>query len=426
MSVATEFRAARPAVTVETVRRLLLWLTVFSGFFVMVEPAPYEILAVLTMALFFASGLPFRKEMVPLLILLLLWHFGAGMALIQVMHLEKTTMWTLVGIFLAATGFFFALCIADAPEARLRTIVHAWIAAAVAVSLIAIAGYFRVLPNSDELLLYGRAKGTFKDPNVFGPFLVLPGLVLVQRFYIEGKRAGLLSAACLLIIVAALFLSFSRAAWGNFAACVALMTGLTLLIVQRPAERARIVLVAIAGLVGMLVILAALLMVPEVQSLFEQRASFEQSYDSGQFGRFGRHLLGFQLALERPFGIGMLQFGKVFGEDPHNTFLNGFMSYGWLGGLTYPTLIILTLVIGYRTVLVPTPWRPIYVCVLSTFTVLACMSWVIDIDHWRHLYLLLGLVWGLGAASSRFQKRRLAAGPRPRVAGGAPATFTRP
>ena len=211
-----------------------------------------------------------------------------------------------------------------------------------------------------------------------------------------------------LVIVAALFLSFSRAAWGNFAACVALMTVLTLLIVQRPAERARIVLVAVAGLLGMLLVLAALLMVPEVQSLFAERASFEQSYDSGHLGRFGRHLLGFQLALDHPFGIGMLQFGKRFGEDPHNTFLNGFMSYGWLGGLAYPTLIILTLVIGYRTVLVPAPWRPMFVCVLSTFTVLALMSWIIDIDHWRHLYLLLGLVWGLAAASSRVQRRRLA------------------
>lgn len=416
MSLATGISVARPAFTVETLRRVLLWLTVFSGFFVMVEPAPYEILAVATMALFLVSGLPFRREALPFLLLLLLWHFGAGMALIQVMHLEKTMMWTLVGVFLAATGFFFSLCVADAPEARMRTIVGAWIAGAVAVSLIAIAGYFHVLPNSDELLLYGRAKGTFKDPNVFGPFLVLPGLVLIQRFYIEGRRAGLLSAGLLLIIVAALFLSFSRAAWGNFAACVALMTGMTLLVVQRPAERARIVLVAIAGLLALLLILAALLMVPEVQSLFEERASLEQSYDGGHLGRFGRHLLGFQLALDRPFGIGMLQFGKMFGEDPHNTFLNGFMSYGWLGGLAYPTLIILTLVIGYRTVLVPTPWRPVFVCVLSTFTVLACMSWIIDIDHWRHLYLLLGLVWGLSIASSRAQRRRLAARLRQEVA----------
>jgi hypothetical protein len=416
LSLATGLSISRPTASIETVRRVLLWLTVFSGFFVMVEPAPYEIFAVLTIFLFVVSGLRFRRELLPLLLLLTLWHFGAGMALIQVAHLPKTTMWTLVGVFLAMTAFFFALCVADAPEARLRTIIKAWIAGAVAVSLIAIAGYFRVLPNSDELLLYGRAKGTFKDPNVFGPFLVLPGLVLIQRFYIEGKRAGLLAAGLLLIIIAALFLSFSRAAWGNFAACVALMTGLTLLIVQRPAERARILLVAAVGVIGMLLILAALLMVPQVQSLFEERASLSQSYDSGHLGRFGRHLLGFQLALERPFGIGMLQFGKMFGEDPHNTFLNGFMSYGWLGGLTYPTLIILTLVIGYRTVLVPTPWRPVFICVLSTFTVLASMSWIIDIDHWRHLYLLLGLVWGLATASSRFQKRRIAAALRPEVA----------
>ena len=40
-----------------------------------------------------------------------------------------------------------------------------------------IVGYFDLLPGAHELLTrYGRATGPFKDPNVFGPFLV-PALV---------------------------------------------------------------------------------------------------------------------------------------------------------------------------------------------------------------------------------------------------------
>jgi len=54
--------------------------------------------------------------------------------------------------------------------------------------------------------------------------------------------------------------------------------------------------------------IAALLSIGEVADVFKKRASLEQTYDVGHFGRFGRFLLGADLALERPFGIGPLQF----------------------------------------------------------------------------------------------------------------------
>jgi hypothetical protein len=30
---------------------------------------------------------------------------------------------------------------------------------------------------------------------------------------------------------------------------------------------------------------------------------------------------------------------------------------------------------------------------------------VIDTDHWRHLYMLIGIVWGCGALEQRYQHR---------------------
>ena len=78
--------------------------------------------------------------------------------------------------------------------------------------------------------------------------------------------------------------------------------------------------------------IVAILSLPQVNGLFEERASLVQSYDSGRFGRFGRHILGAQLALDQPFGIGPLQFSKYFPEDPHNSFLDSFMAGGWLSG----------------------------------------------------------------------------------------------
>ncbi len=70
-----------------------------------------------------------------------------------------------------------------------------------------------------------------------------------------------------------------------------------------------------------------------VADLLKQRMSLEQEYDVGETGRFGRHVLGALLALDVPLGIGPLQFSKIFPEDPHNSYLNAFMSGGWLSGV---------------------------------------------------------------------------------------------
>jgi hypothetical protein len=136
--------------------------------------------------------------------------------------------------------------------------------------------------------------------------------------------------------------------------------------------------------------------------LFKERASLEQSYDVGPLGRFGRYILGFQLALDRPLGIGPLQFNHYFPEDPHNTFLNAFMSGGWLAGFSFLTLTLLSVAWGFRFVFVRTPWQGAYHVVYACYVGIAVECAIIDIDHWRHYFLVLGLLWGLMAVSRSY------------------------
>ena len=75
-------------------------------------------------------------------------------------------------------------------------------------------------------------------------------------------------------------------------------------------------LIAIAGVVVLALFVAALLSIGQVADLFKERAALEQSYDIGHFGRFGRYLLGVELALERPLGIGPLQFSRLLPRGP--------------------------------------------------------------------------------------------------------------
>ena len=118
-----------------------------------------------------------------------------------------------------------------------------------------------------------------------------------------------------------------------------------------------------------------------------------------------RYGLGFILALDQPFGIGPLQFSKYFPEDTHNSFLNAFMSGGWLSGACYPALIALTLVFGFRAVFVRTPWQQTTITVFAAFFGVVTESFIIDIDHWRHTFLLIGVMWGLIAAARRHSVR---------------------
>jgi hypothetical protein len=349
-----------------------------------------------TIFLFALTGLSLRPGLMPLLLLLIGLNVGYAVAMVQVIDQSKPVIWAMVSAFLATTAIFYAAMLGTNTEARLRWLLRGYIAAALTASLIGIAAYFRLFGGmSDIFLLYDRARATFNDPNVLGAFLVLPALLLFQRILLGRLSAVIGNSGLLLVLLAGLFLSFSRAAWGQFAFCALVIMALSFISTRSASERLRIVAIAIAGIVTIALFVAVLLSIGQIAELFQERASLEQSYDLGHYGRFGRYLLGAQLGLERPLGIGPLQFSHFFREDAHNTFLNSFMSGGWLSGFAYLTLTLVTIFVGLRFVLVVTPWRPTYQAVYAAFLGAAGESAIIDIDHWRHYFLILGVLWGL-------------------------------
>ena len=254
------------------------------------------------------------------------------------------------------------------------------------------------------------ARSTIRTCSV--AFLVLPALMAFQRMLAGRLSAALGGGVILLVMLTALLLSFSRAAWGQFAVAALLLMGMMFATSRAPSERLRMVLIAMGGTLVTLFLLSALLLIGQIADLFKERATRDQNYD---LGRFGRYILGFDLMLDRPLGIGVLQFSKsYFSEDPHNTFLNTFMSGGWLGGLAYLALTFVTAVRGLRFVFVRTPWQPTYHVVYAAFLGIAGESAIIDIDHWRHYFLILGVLWGLMAATTIMRRTPLRARARGR------------
>src|SRR5207302_247786 len=163
---------------------------------------------------------------------------------------------------------------------------------------------------SDLFLRYGRARGTFNDPNVLGAFLIFPMLIAMGRIF-AGRRGPLAACALVALFASALLLSFSRGAWGQAVFAALLMMVLSFLTSRSGVERLRILLIACVGVAVLAGLIVLLLSFDSVAALFAERASFEQGYDVGQFGRFGRHVLGALLALDHPLGLGPLWGGVL-------------------------------------------------------------------------------------------------------------------
>src|SRR5579864_8222527 len=193
-----------------------LWLVGVSGGFVIVEPAPYEFLTIFAMILFLMTGLTLRAGHLPLMFLLIFYNIGFATSLMPVITLEDTAKWTAVSCFLSVTTMFFATALVEDTTRRTQALLHGYTTAAVITSTAAVLAYFRLFPGWDIFIHNLRATATFKDPNVFGPFLILPALIVLQKIMFGRVRGLVADLAVALILVAALFLSFSRGAWGHF------------------------------------------------------------------------------------------------------------------------------------------------------------------------------------------------------------------
>ena len=392
---------AAPSVT--ALQRAMMWLVGACSAIVFIEPSPYELATLLAIVVFAATGLRLRLAFMPLLLLLFLLNIGYTVSAIPLMEKPEIANWVATSWYMAVTAIFFAMVISEDTAARLDLLRRGLIVGALIASIAGIAGYFNLVPGGHDLLtLYERARGTFKDPNVLGAFLILPALFALQSVVSDRFGKSFRSAIVLGIMTLAILLAFSRAAWGGLIITSAFTLALMVLTSQSRAERSRIITMAIAAVAIVAVLLVVLLSFDSIAQMFKQRASFDQSYDEGRFGRFGRHILGAQMALDLPFGIGPLQFTKFFPEDTHNSYLNAFMSGGWIAGICYPALVFITVLMGFRHAFIRVPWQRAYLAIFSAFLCTVGEGFIIDTDHWRHFWMMLGIMWGMFAAAHRY------------------------
>jgi hypothetical protein len=410
MAYAATAESSLPSMTaapgVLALQRAMVWLAGASVAIVFIEPSPYELVTLAAIVIFFATGLRLRLVFLPLLLLQFLVNIGYSISAAPLMDKPEVVNWIATSWYMAMTVIFLAMVVSEDTQARLDMLRRGLIVGAVIAAASGVAGYFNLIPGGYDLLtLYGRARGTFKDPNVLGAFLVLPALFALQSVVVDSFGKAFRSTIALAIMALALLLAFSRAAWGGLALTSVFMLALMVLTSPSRAQRSRIIVMAVVAAIIVVMLVAVLLSFDSIADMFKQRASFDQSYDEGRFGRFGRHILGAEMALDLPFGIGPLQFHKYFPEDTHNSYLNAFMSGGWIAGICYPALVFITVIMGFRHLFVRVPWQRAYLAIFAAFLGTVGESFIIDTDHWRHFWMMLGAMWGMFAAAQRFKAR---------------------
>jgi len=389
---------------------VVLYVAVLASSVAVIEPSPHDgLMGVLAVACVIA-GVRFHRKLTLLFILLLIWNVSGLMSLLNVVGEEKTTTFAITSLYLAVAALIWACLFAENTMMRLAVLRNAYILTATIGALAGISGYLRAFPHAFEMFAHdGRALGMFKDPNVYAPFLIWPTLIIVERMLT--RRIALRDIVVSGILLLALLLAFSRGAWFHFAVSGVAMAALCLATAPTMRARLRIINLGVIAIVAMAGLVVVLLSIPSIGSMFTERAQLIQSYDVGEGGRFRLQELALGAVLQYPNGMGPFGFASTQTNQQHNVYLQGFLVYGWTGGIAYILLVCSTLLIGLRTAFVRTPWQPYAIVTFAVFVGEVAEGFIIDSDHWRHFFLLLGLTWGLMVATIKYVHPQQVAAP---------------
>jgi hypothetical protein len=386
-------------------RRLVLlyvWITIASSAVVFSEPALYDVLMLgAALALPVVGLVDFSRG---LGLYLLMWAAivaGGFIATTQAGILDVPLTHMSITLYLAFTSVVMAGFVAQSPDKRIRLIMSAYMVAAGVAAFAGLIGYFGLLPGAFDLFTeFGRARGTFKDPNVLGAFLV-PALLYAFNEVMRGRvgRASLWLGLTPVLLFGSL-LSFSRGAWINLAVSLVVYACFSFATVATHRLRLKLMVYVVLAAVFIVGLFAAAQSVPQIAEALGTRTSLEQSYDVGPNGRFGGQIRALGLVLTHPLGIGALEFARVYdNEDAHQVYLSMFLNAGWIGGTLYLAMVLLTIGLGLRRVVRDRGGTGLSAVLVAAFIGMAFEGVVIDTDHWRHFYLIMAMIWGTALAA---------------------------
>ncbi len=363
---------------------------------VRVEPAPSDVIFAVVIVVAVATG-RFRLRDVPTWPGLLVAAFIVLniLACMEAVDPRRAAVFCSITVYLLVFGVWVATWVGD--RRRARTLVRIYIGVAVASAAVGTLALLVSVPAHDLLTAYGgtRPRALFKDPNVYGPFLVPAALILlheiVHPMLLRSRR--LVNVAALGVVVCGILFSYSRAAWLN-AAVGALVMGVVLTLRRGGAGRGLV----FAGILGLTAVALAVAVSASGQATFLRERTRLQPYDSQ---RFSAQSAGIALGERHPIGIGPGQFERYEPISAHSTYVRAFAEEGPLGLLLIAGIMVGTLVLAVRNAVASRDTFGVASTVLlACWCGILANSVFVDTLHWRHLWLIAGLIWAAAAAQA--------------------------
>jgi O-antigen ligase len=354
---------------------------------VVVEPAPPDAVFGAVIAVAIVTG-RFRLDRMPLSVLALSTIFIALnlASAVDAIDPAVAARFMLITIYLVVFAVWITGYVNGAD--RGRQVLVWYLFAAASSALLASASLFVSFPGSESMNDGFRARGLFEDPNVYGPFLVPAALILLEETITPRllRMRAVTKLLLLGLLAVGLLFSFSRGAWLNFGLGVIFM--LVVLSLRRGGgRRATLVLVLLCAL-GVSALGAASL---TGQLDFLQERAQRQSYD---VERFAAQRKGLEYGREHLLGIGPGQFEVREVTVSHNSYVRAMAEQGFLGLLTIVALFGTTLVVAIRSAALGRSSGGIgSAALLAAWVGLVVESFFVDTLHWRHLWLVAGLIW---------------------------------
>lgn len=249
-----------------------------------------------------------------------------------------------------------------------------------------------------------RVKALFKDPNVFGPFIIPAAIILIDDFKQRRmfKVNAIIQVLIIAIILGGVAISFSRAAWISAAISVAAYFILNI-------KRINIVkTIAYICLLSLMVFLGWNFVIDSTIKDFVMERAQLQSYDED---RFASQAAGIKLATNNPFGYGPGQHeivvAKTIGQiiSAHSLYVRIFIENGVIGFISFTTALIY---ICFKLFVLHFNGEKVFgLCpsvLLSVLLGIMVNSLVIDTLHWRHFWFFIGLSLSVTANSTAVLK----------------------
>ncbi len=380
--------------------RLFLWgvgLAVAVSSIVLVEPAPVDALVVALLMFGLLAGIiGFRGIQPAAIIPLSLFVLANVVSLYDPIDSTRAAWYVFVTFYLCLSWTFFVAVLWSYGTKGMQTIIYMYSFAAMLCIVPSLLSYFHLIGFQNYLLLYGRPKGTFKDPNVYGPYLIPVALFAIAGLTFTRKTMKTTLAQTLIILISAggIFLSYSRACWINFV--VSVVVYFVVAFTFRPAGSPTPFPLsrAIVLMAGLAVCLLGVLQIPAVKQMMSHRVTSTglQGYDQD---RFRTQRMALDSVLDRPLGIGPGQAELAFHYATHSSYMRVLSENGFLGEAGFIIFIVVclfrALIMGWKT---QDPfWQKIFFITAACILGHIINSGVVDTIHWRHFWLLLALPW---------------------------------